>query len=140
MPWDPGRILLSLERPAPPNGPLLVSENYYPGWRVRVDGKETSDGRVEYVPMGLELPSSAQKVEIAFTIPRHERRNVITVVAILVASLSGRWRPGHSTGIERIEQGREVELFLERAVNAALLMLANSPSLGRQRPRRGPTA
>jgi hypothetical protein len=89
--WEPGRILLTLDRPAPPNGALVVSENFYPGWRARVDGRETAVGRVDYVLTGLALPAGARRVELSFTSPRYERGKQITLAAILLAlaSLAG---------------------------------------------------
>jgi hypothetical protein len=86
--WEPGRITLSLDRPAPSNSALIVSENFYPGWRARVDGREAAVGRVDYVLMGLVLPTGARQVELSFTSPRYERGKMITLAAILVAFLS----------------------------------------------------
>jgi hypothetical protein len=85
--YAPGRISLALDAPAPAGSALVVSENYYPGWRARVDGREVPVGRVDYVLLGLELPAGARQVELTFDDPAFHRGRAVTLGAVAVALL-----------------------------------------------------
>ena len=80
----PGRIALSLSRPAPAGSALVVSENYYPGWRATVDGREAPVARADLSLIGVGLPAGAREVTLTFTSPR-----VATGRAISLAVLAG---------------------------------------------------
>ncbi len=84
--YEPGRVDLTLSRPAPAGAALVVSENYYPGWTATVDGRPAAVGRADYVLTGVELPAGAQRVSLQFTSPRYERGLQISLLA-LIASL-----------------------------------------------------
>jgi hypothetical protein len=86
--WEPGRIALALDRPAPAGAVLVVSENYYPGWRATADGKPVPVGRADYVLTGVALPAGARRVELTFTSPRYETGKVITLLAVALATLA----------------------------------------------------
>ncbi len=45
---------------------LVLSENYYPGWQVRVDGKSTEIMRVNYNLRGVVLGEGAHSVEFVY--------------------------------------------------------------------------
>jgi hypothetical protein len=93
--YEPGNVRIDLSAPAPDGASLVVSENYYPGWRATVDGKATPIGRVDYTFIGIELPAGARSVQLDFTSPTYERGKVITWIAILIGFLmlgSGTWR------------------------------------------------
>ncbi|HJP59093.1 MAG TPA: YfhO family protein, partial [Gemmatimonadaceae bacterium] len=98
--WEPGRIALSLDRPSPAGAALLVSENYYPGWSARVDGKSAPIGRADYTLIGVALPAGARQVELTFTSPRYVFGKRLTIIAIALAAIwfaLGLWRRrGHS--------------------------------------------
>jgi hypothetical protein len=64
--WEPGRIALTLSAPAPAGSALVVSENYYPGWRAVVDGKAATAARTDVSLIGVPLPAGATKVELTF--------------------------------------------------------------------------
>ncbi|HET7459544.1 MAG TPA: YfhO family protein, partial [Gemmatimonadaceae bacterium] len=85
--WEPGRIALALDRPAPEGSALLVSENYYPGWSATVDGKAAPVGRADYVLTGVGLPAGAQAVELTFHSPRYATGKAVTLAALLLAAL-----------------------------------------------------
>jgi uncharacterized membrane protein YfhO len=80
--YAPGRVSLELTEPASAGSALLVSENYYPGWRATVDGKEVPVGRANITLIGVPLTQGARKVELAFDSPTYERGKLITLLAL----------------------------------------------------------
>jgi hypothetical protein len=93
--YEPGKVRIDLSAPAPNGSSLLVSENYYPGWKATVDGKPAPIGRADYTFIGVELPSGARSIQLDFTSPAYERGKVITWITILFGFLmlgAGVWR------------------------------------------------
>ena len=64
--YDPGHIQVSLGAPAPSGSALMVSENFYPGWRATADGKPAEVTRADYSFMAVVLPAGARAVELTF--------------------------------------------------------------------------
>jgi uncharacterized membrane protein YfhO len=85
--YEPGRISLTLDRPAPAGSTLIVSENYYPGWQATVGGSAAPIGRVQYTLIGVGLPAGARSVELSFRSPTYERGKATTLVALLIAGI-----------------------------------------------------
>lgn len=85
--YEPGRIALALTAPAPAGSALVVSENYYPGWTAKVDGKTVPVGRADYALMGLPLPEGARAVELAFDDAAYYRGKLVTLFALGAALL-----------------------------------------------------
>ncbi|HXY30167.1 MAG TPA: YfhO family protein [Gemmatimonadaceae bacterium] len=83
--YEPGHIVLEVSAPAPEGSALVVSENYYPGWRATVDGKPAAVGRTDFVLIGVALPTGGQRVELTFESPAFERGRLITLIALAVA-------------------------------------------------------
>jgi hypothetical protein len=93
--YEPGRVQIDLDAPAPQGSSLVVSENYYPGWQATVDGKPARIGRADYTFIGVELPAGARSIELVFTSPTYERGKAITWLAIAIGILmlaAGVWR------------------------------------------------
>jgi hypothetical protein len=93
--YEPGKVQIDLSAPAPQGSSLVVSENYYPGWKATVDGKVARIGRADYSLIGVELPQGARSIELVFTSPSYERGKTITWVAIAIGVLmlgAGIWR------------------------------------------------
>ncbi len=63
---SPDSFVVRLDSPAPMGSALVVSENFYPGWKAYVDGEEIAVGRADYVLMGSLLPAGAEIVEFRF--------------------------------------------------------------------------
>jgi len=80
--FDPGRISLHLNAPAPAGSALIVSENYYPGWQATVDGKAAEPARANFTLIGVPLPEGARRVELTFDSPAYERGKLITLFAL----------------------------------------------------------
>jgi hypothetical protein len=80
--YAPGRVTMTLDQPAPQGSALVVSENYYPGWRARVDGREAPVSRVDYALIGVGLPAGARSVELTFTSGRSATGKLLTLLSL----------------------------------------------------------
>ncbi len=80
--YEPGAIDLTLDGPAPAGSALVVSENYYPGWQARVDGKAIATNRVDFTLIGIELPQGARKVELRFDSAPYHQGKLLTLLAL----------------------------------------------------------
>jgi hypothetical protein len=90
--YEPGHFALTLSQPAPKGSALVVSENFYPGWHVTVDGKPASVERADLVLMGVPLPEGARQMEFTYSSDVYARGKAITLVALalsLIAALAG---------------------------------------------------
>lgn len=93
--YEPGKVQIDLSAPAPTGASLVVSENYYLGWKATADGKPARIGRADYTLIGVELPSGARSIELIFTSASYERGKAITWFAIVLGLLmlgAGIWR------------------------------------------------
>jgi hypothetical protein len=87
--YDPGHIALQLSAPAPAGSALVVSENYYPGWMVTVDGKPAIPAiRTDYTFLGVPLPPGATRISLDFHDPAYGTGKTVTLVAIGLALLA----------------------------------------------------
>ena len=66
---------------------LIVSENFFPGWTARIDGKPAAAERADYSLIGVPLPAGARKIELEFTSAASSTGMAITVVALLLSVL-----------------------------------------------------
>jgi hypothetical protein len=80
--YAPGKAEIDLSAPAPAGSALIVSENYYPGWTARVDGKTAVTGRADYTLIGVPLPAGARKVSLTFDSAEYHTGKTITLFAI----------------------------------------------------------
>jgi hypothetical protein len=85
--YEPGRMTLALESPAPAGSALVVSENYYPGWRATADGKPVKLGRADYTLIGIELPTGARTIELWFDSAPYHTGKTITFIALCISVL-----------------------------------------------------
>jgi hypothetical protein len=86
--YEPGHIALTLSAPAPPGAALVVSENFYPGWRAIVDGKSVNTERADFVLIGVPLPAGAKQVELTFASDTYARGKAITLVALAISVIA----------------------------------------------------
>jgi uncharacterized membrane protein YfhO len=91
---------VSLDKPAPEGAGLVVSENYYPGWKATVAGQPVPIGRADVSLIGVELPTGAKEVELTFSSATYERGKAITLAGLAIGVLltgagwmAGRRRP-----------------------------------------------
>jgi hypothetical protein len=81
----PGKATIALSGPAPAGAALVVSENYYPGWRAAVDGRDAPVYRADYNLIGVPLPAGARRVALSFRDPAVATGKVVTFVALALA-------------------------------------------------------
>ncbi len=94
--YEPGHIALTFSAPAPKGSALVVSENFYPGWRATIDGKPAEAERADLTLIGVPLPEGARKVELSFSSDTYARGKSITLAAIalsILAVLAGLFMP-----------------------------------------------
>jgi hypothetical protein len=63
----PGRLRFRVE--APEGGWLVVSENWFPGWQARVDGRPATVIRADYTLLAVRLDPGARAVELWYRPP-----------------------------------------------------------------------
>jgi hypothetical protein len=83
--YAPGEIQLRIESSPPAGTALVVSENYFPGWTAKVDGRAALLDRAEYNLIAVQLPADAKQVELHFHDPAYERGRLATFLALLVS-------------------------------------------------------
>ncbi|HEX5074133.1 MAG TPA: hypothetical protein VFW03_13035 [Gemmatimonadaceae bacterium] len=83
--YEPGSVTLALDTPAPEGSALVVSENYYPGWKATVDGRDAVLGRADYSLIGVALPSGARSVQLSFDSAPYHTGKAITLVALALS-------------------------------------------------------
>lgn len=85
---EPGRIDVLLDKPAPEGSALVVSENFYPGWRATAEGRELPLARANFNLIGAALPAGARRVELRFSDAQYATGKLITLVCIVLALLA----------------------------------------------------
>lgn len=85
--YAPGAVSIELDGPAPAGSALMISENWYPGWRAQVDGTPVPVGKAAVSLMGIALPAGARSVELTFTNPAYETGKTVTWAAVAFALL-----------------------------------------------------
>lgn len=83
--YDAGRISLKLASPPPAGSALVVSENYFPGWRAEVDGKPATVVRANFNLIGVALPAGAHVVDLHFEDPAYKTGRLVTFIALALA-------------------------------------------------------
>jgi len=82
--YDHGRVRLqaTLTRP----GFLILTEQHYPGWRVRVDGRPVDLLRADHMVMAIRLEAGTHEVEFAFRPASFRRGAALTVIGLLLVA------------------------------------------------------
>lgn len=81
----PGKADIALSAPAPAGSALVVSENYFPGWKATVDGKEVPTYRADYNLIGIPMPAGARTISLRYHDPAVTTGRIITIVALIIA-------------------------------------------------------
>lgn len=83
--FEPGAIDVQLDGAAPEGAALVVSENFYPGWRATADGRDAQVARANYNLIGVALPAGARQIQLRFSDPAYPTGRAITLVALFIA-------------------------------------------------------
>jgi len=83
--YAPGAIDLTLDQPATAGQALVVSENYFPGWKAIADGKPATVERMDFNLIGVALPAGARRIQLRFTDAAYETGKWLTVTAVFAA-------------------------------------------------------
>ena len=81
--YEPSKITLDVD--AAGDGILVLSEVYYPGWRARVDGRETRVHRVDHALRGVRLERGSHRVEFVYD-PVSLKAGLLVTVVVLCLS------------------------------------------------------
>lgn len=82
---SPGQASVALSAPAPTGAVLVVSENFFPGWRASVDGRPTPVYRANFNLLGVPLPAGARAVQLTFHDPAYSTGKLLSGVALVVS-------------------------------------------------------
>lgn len=83
--YAPGDIQIDIASPPPAGTALIVSENYFPGWKAMVDGKSAPTDRAQYNLIGVDLPAGAKHVVLHFDDAAYRRGKVVTLLALALS-------------------------------------------------------
>ncbi len=68
-------------------GLLFVSENYFPGWKVKVDGVEKKLLKADYTFRAVSLDKGSHDVEIYWDWPRYTNSRLVTILTVIFSGL-----------------------------------------------------
>lgn len=83
--WRPGRMTIGLAGQAASPQWLVVSENWYPDWRARVDGREIPTHRGQFALITVELPPGAREVTLEFRSGAYATGRMVTLISLALA-------------------------------------------------------
>ena len=90
---EPNRVEIQTASKAP--AMLVLSENYYPGWRAYVDGRGSEILRVDYNLRGVVLPQGVHVVEFVYR-PYSVLIGLLLSLVVLASMIT--WAARHGTG------------------------------------------
>ncbi|MBA3889289.1 MAG: YfhO family protein [Gemmatimonadaceae bacterium] len=82
---SPSHLRVQLSDPVAEGSALVVSENYYPGWKATVQGRDVPVHRANYTLIGVPLPAGASTVDLEFGSAPYETGKLVTLLAIAAA-------------------------------------------------------
>ena len=91
--YGPERVEIQARSQRP--GLLVLSDNYYPGWKAKVDGKPVDVERVDYLFRGVRVPAGASTVEFFYEPLSWRVGWIVSLLALLgiaAAAVVGRRR------------------------------------------------
>jgi hypothetical protein len=82
----PGRLVLEVSPQG--DGLLVVSQPFYPGWRARVDGKQTPVYRADYLLQAVPVSAAARRVVLTYHLSPLPALVSLTALAGCIAGLA----------------------------------------------------
>ena len=100
--YEPGDLRFRIPEASPAGSTLIVSENFYPGWRAKADGVSVPVWRADYSLIGVPLPAGTKTVELTFVSAAVTVGLVVSVAATVAALgwLVWSWSRGLRPGVE----------------------------------------
>ena len=83
--YEPREINVQLDTPVATGMALVVSENYFPGWRASTAGQDLPVFRANYNLIGVVLPAGAREVQLRFSDPAYQTGKTVTLIALALA-------------------------------------------------------
>ena len=80
--WQPGRMTVTLDPAPPKTSYLLVAENWYPDWRVTVDGRRGQLLRGDYSLITVPVPAGTRTVDLTFRSRLYELGRTVTLMSL----------------------------------------------------------
>src|SRR5205814_1906649 len=80
--YSPGHIVVDLSGPAPEGSVLVVSENFFPGWKATNGSVPLTTSRVNYNLIGVALRPGTKHVELSFADTAYGRGKFMTGIAL----------------------------------------------------------
>jgi hypothetical protein len=68
-------------------GLLFVSENYFPGWKVKVDGGEKKLLKADHTFRAVSLDKGTHDVEVYWEWPRYTGSRLVTILTVIFSGL-----------------------------------------------------
>ena len=75
-----------------------MSEVFYPGWAVTIDGKEAELARVNYILRAVKVPAGKHRIELVYAPSSITTTETIAFIALALIALGaiavgiGRWK------------------------------------------------
>lgn len=85
--WQPGAMTVSLTGADSRTTFLMVAENWYPDWRVQVDGKATPPLRGDGALLTVALPPGAKEVTLRFDVAAYHTGRMITLLCLTLVAI-----------------------------------------------------
>jgi uncharacterized membrane protein YfhO len=77
---------------------LVLSDTWYPGWRARVDGTESTLWRANHAFRAVRVPAGRHEIEMRFTSDALRAGAALSAAsALVVLALARPWRVGEPT-------------------------------------------
>jgi hypothetical protein len=87
--WVPGEMSISLNPPPPADSYLLISENWFPDWRARVDGNAAQVLRGDHTFLTVPVKAGSKNVELEFVSREYVRGRLLAWVSLLLVAAWG---------------------------------------------------
>jgi hypothetical protein len=89
--YESGRVVISAVTDAAAH--LVLTDTWYPGWSVRVDGREAPLLRAHHAFRAVALPPGAHEVEFVFSLRGFRTALAVSLLALAVVAAVGVIRP-----------------------------------------------
>lgn len=82
--WVPGSMRAVMSRPVPEDAYLVIAENYYPDWRVLIDGEPGTPVRGNGSLITVPVPAGTREVALTFESDEFDRGVMFTWLSLLI--------------------------------------------------------